>query len=233
MVGMDDVAVLEKLEKVYHLGHGSVPPVRALCGVDMTIKRGQYVAIMGPSGSGKSTLMNVIGCLDQPTSGRYLLEGRDVAHLDDVQLSRTRGKYLGFVFQAFNLIPQLTVQENVAVPLFYQGVPKRKRDELSYGALERVELADRKHHRPAELSGGQMQRAAIARALVNEPSLLLADEPTGNLDSKTGETILRIFDGLRDQGMTVVMVTHDDRVAARCERIVRLYDGLIDSDTLN
>lgn len=228
---MDDVARIEQLEKQYVLGR-SAPPVLALRGMDLSIPRGQYVAIMGPSGSGKSTLMNILGCLDRPTTGRYLLEGQDVAQLDDRQLSRMRGQYLGFVFQAFNLIPQLTVLENVAVPLFYQGVPTRERQKIARVVLERVELGDRVEHRPAELSGGQMQRAAIARALVNEPSLLLADEPTGNLDSTTGTTILSLFDDLHSQGLTVVVVTHDEAIAARCQRIVRMYDGQVADDQL-
>ena len=228
---MDDVARIEQLKKRYVLGR-SAPPVLALRGVDLSIPRGQYVAIMGPSGSGKSTLMNILGCLDRPTTGRYLLEGQDVAQLDDRQLSRMRGQYLGFVFQAFNLIPQLTVLENVAVPLFYQGVPTRERQKIARVVLERVELGDRVEHRPAELSGGQMQRAAIARALVNEPSLLLADEPTGNLDSTTGTTILSLFDDLHSQGLTVVVVTHDEAIAARCQRIVRMYDGQVVDDQL-
>lgn len=229
---MDDVAQIEQLKKQYVLG-SSTPPVVALRGVDLSIPRGQYVAIMGPSGSGKSTLMNILGCLDRPTTGRYLLEGQDVAQLDDQQLSKMRGQYLGFVFQAFNLISQLTVLENVAVPLFYQGVPAQKRQEIAQMVLERVELGDRMRHRPAELSGGQMQRVAIARALVNDPSLLLADEPTGNLDSKTGTTILRLFDDLHSQGLTVVVVTHDEKIASRCQRIIRMYDGQIAEDQLN
>ena len=226
---MDAVARIEQVEKTYYRGQ-AVPPVYALRNVAMSIPRGEYMAIMGPSGSGKSTLMNILGCLDRPSSGRYLLEGRDVAHMDDVQLSHVRGRRLGFVFQAFNLIPQLSVLENVAVPLFYQGVAKSIRTQRATAALARVELVDRMGHRPAELSGGQMQRAAIARALVNEPSLLLADEPTGNLDSETGQTILNLIDQLHDQGLTVVMVTHDDSVAQRCQRVVRLHDGRIASD---
>ncbi len=228
---MDTVARIEQLGKVYQRD-GSAPPVVALRGVDLSIRRGQFVAIMGPSGSGKSTLMNILGCLDRPTTGRYLLEGQDVAQMDDVQLSRMRGKYLGFVFQAFNLIPQLTVLENVAVPLFYQGLAKRKRDTQARIALDRVELGDRLDHRPAELSGGQMQRVAIARGLVNEPSMLLADEPTGNLDSATGATILRIIQDLHAQGLTIVVVTHDEAIASRCERIIRLHDGRVASDKM-
>jgi len=227
----DTVARIEGVEKVYQKSKAA-PPVRALGGVDLDIPRGQYLAIMGPSGSGKSTLMNIIGCLDRPTAGRYLLDGQDVAQMEDDQLSKVRGRRLGFVFQAFNLIPQLTVRENVRVPLFYQGLSTAKGNAMAERAVQRVGLSDRMHHRPAELSGGQMQRVAIARALVAEPSLLLADEPTGNLDSKTGEAILTLFDELHRGGLTIVMVTHDESVAERCERVVRLKDGLIDRDEL-
>jgi putative ABC transport system ATP-binding protein len=228
---MQPVVQFEAVEKVYRKSKAA-PPVRALDGVDLSIPRGQYVAIMGPSGSGKSTLMNILGCLDRPSSGRFILEGRDVATLDDGELSKTRGKLLGFVFQAFNLISQLTVETNIEVPLFYQGVPPRKRRQMVREAAERVGLGERIHHRPAELSGGQQQRVAIARALVNEPSVLLADEPTGNLDSTTGEAILKLFDELHGQGLTVVMVTHDESVADRCQRVVRLRDGRIDRDEM-
>lgn len=223
------VAEIQQVTKVYQKSK-SVPPVYALAGVDLVIPRGQYVAIMGPSGSGKSTMMNIIGCLDRPTSGRYLLDGEDVALMSDEKLSRVRGKRLGFVFQGFNLIPQLSVQENVAVPLFYQGISPAKCRELAAAALERVDLADRMDHRPSELSGGQQQRAAIARALVNEPSILLADEPTGALDTKTGDAILALFEELHAAGQTVVVITHDEEVAKHCERVVRLRDGLIDRD---
>ena len=225
----DYVAQLQGIEKVYRKNKAA-PPVRALRGVDVDIPRGQYLAIMGPSGSGKSTMMNIIGCLDQPTAGRYLLDGENVAEMSDEALSRVRGKRLGFVFQAFNLIPQLTVAENVEVPLFYQALPRRQRREMSLRALDRVGLSDRLEHRPSQLSGGQQQRVAIARALVNEPSILLADEPTGNLDSTTGESILVMFDELHASGLTIIMVTHDDDVAERCERVVRLRDGEIDVD---
>ncbi len=225
----DLVAKIEAVEKTYQKNKAA-PPVRALRGIDLMVPRGQYLAIMGPSGSGKSTLMNIIGCLDRPTRGRYLLDGEDVAQMNDEDLSRVRGRRLGFVFQAFNLIPQLTIDENVQVPLFYQAAPRRERRRRAIRALERVGLADRTDHRPNQLSGGQMQRVAIARALVTEPSLLLADEPTGNLDSATGDAILDMFDELRDQGLTIVMVTHDDPVAERCERIIRLRDGIIESD---
>ena len=187
---------------------------------------------MGPSGSGKSTLMNIIGCLDRPTSGRYLLDGEDVAQMDDHQLSQVRGRRLGFVFQAFNLISQLTVRDNVRVPLFYQSLSTREGNARAEAALEKVGLSERLFHRPSELSGGQMQRVAIARALVTEPSLLLADEPTGNLDSRTGQSILTLFDELHQSGLTIVMVTHDESVADRCQRVIRLKDGVVDKDEM-
>jgi len=202
----------------------------ALRGVDIAIRRGEYVAVMGASGSGKSTLMNVLGCLDRPTRGDYFLDGRNVARLDDEELSRYRGRTIGFVFQAFNLIPELTVEENVEVPLFYQQVSLRERRVRADEALDLVGLKDRLGHRPRELSGGQQQRVAIARALVTRPVLLMADEPTGNLDSTTGRQILEVFDSLNGQGMTIVVVTHDDGVAARTRRIVRLKDGLVEFD---
>ena len=225
----EPVAQIVGVTKVYRK-HQAAPPVHALRGVDLAIPEGQYLAVMGPSGSGKSTLMNIIGCLDRPTDGRYLLGGDDVAQMQDRDLSRMRGRHLGFVFQAFNLIPQLTVQENVAVPLFYQGASAAERRRRAAEVLARVGLGDRMSHRPAQLSGGQMQRVAIARALVNRPSLLLADEPTGNLDTKTGDTILALFDELHAQGLTLVMVTHDPGMADRCERVIRLRDGRIDAD---
>jgi len=225
------VAQFDNVQRVYRKNK-VVEPVYALRKADFSIYQGQYVAIMGPSGSGKSTVMNILGCLDRPTSGRYLLDGEDVAQLPDEQLSKVRGKRLGFIFQAFNLIPQLTVLENVQVPLFYQGVPRRQRVMMAEKAIERVGLGKRGDHRPMQLSGGQQQRVAIARALVNEPSLLLADEPTGNLDSKTGQAILKMFDELHAQGMTLIMVTHDESIATRCERVIRLKDGLIDSDKI-
>ena len=225
----DHVARILNVTKVYQKNKAA-PPVHALRGIDLDIPRGQYLSIMGPSGSGKSTLMNIIGCLDKPTEGQYLLDGDDVAKMDDQQLSKVRGKRLGFVFQAFNLIPQLTVLDNVVVPLFYQGIPANERRDRAAAVLEKVELADRMMHRPNQLSGGQMQRVAIARALVNEPSILLADEPTGNLDTKTGDAILALFDELHHGGLTIVMVTHDPEMEKRCERVVKLRDGLINQD---
>ncbi len=206
--------------------------VDALRGIDLDIPRGQYLAIMGASGSGKSTLMNILGCLDRPTSGQYLLDGEDVAQLSDEQLSLVRGRRIGFVFQAFNLIPELSVLENVEVPLFYQGLDRNVRRARALEKIEIVGLSSRMSHRPSELSGGQQQLAAIARALVSDPSIIMADEPTGNLDSATGEAILGVLDRLHAQGLTIVLVTHDDRIAERSQRVIRLSDGLLVSDLL-
>ena len=227
---METVARIENVAKVYQ--KGNAPPVYALRKVSLSIPRGQYIAIMGPSGSGKSTLMNILGCLDRPTSGSYFLAGRDVAKMNDTDLSKARGEHIGFVFQAFNLIPELTVEENVEVPLFYQSVPKAESRRRAVEVLNMVGLGERLGHRPSELSGGQQQRVAIARALVTNPSILLADEPTGNLDSTTGQAILTMFDDLHRKGLTIIMVTHDDSIADRCERVVRLKDGDIDRDEL-
>ena len=207
---------------------GSVE-IHALAGVDITIERGEYVAIMGPSGSGKSTLMNLIGCLDTPTKGSYLLNGREVSTMEDDDLAKVRNREIGFVFQTFQLLPRAQALRNVELPLVYAGVPARDRRERARQALERVDLGDRLEHRPNELSGGQRQRVAIARALVNEPSIVLADEPTGNLDSATGEEILALFDQLHRQGHTLIVVTHERAVAAHAKRIVRLRDGRIES----
>lgn len=223
------VVTLEQVRKTYYKPDGSIM-VEALRGVDLRIDEGDYVAIMGASGSGKSTIMNILGCLDQPTDGTYLLNGEDVTTMDDETLSAFRGRTIGFVFQAFNLIPQLTVEENVSVPLFYRGTPRKERIERARASLDLVGLGDRLGHRPRELSGGQQQRVAIARALVGEPVVLLADEPTGNLDSTTGEAILQTFEKLHAEGLTIIMVTHDDEVSNRCERIVRLRDGEIEFD---
>jgi len=225
------VVRLENIGKTYYKPDGSVM-VMALRGVDLTIEEGEYVAIMGASGSGKSTLMNVLGCLDKPTEGRYILDGQDAQKMDDESLSRFRGEKIGFVFQAFNLIPQLTVEDNVAVPLFYQNRPAKERSQRAVKSLEMVGLGDRLEHRPRELSGGQQQRVAIARALVTDPVILMADEPTGNLDSKTGQAILGLFEELHARGMTIIMVTHDDDIAEHCLRIVRLRDGEVESDEL-
>ena len=223
------VAQLLGVRKTYQK-HAAVEPVHALAGVDVSVPRGQYMAIMGASGSGKSTMMNILGCLDKPTEGQYLLDGTDVAEMEDDDISRIRGERIGFVFQAFNLIPQLTVRENIEVPLFYQGIKPAIRREMSAESIELVGLGDRGEHRPSELSGGQMQRVAIARALVNKPSILMADEPTGNLDTKTGTVILDMFDDLHRKGLTIIMVTHDEDVADRCERVLRLKDGIVDTD---
>ena len=224
------VCELRAVRKIYYKPDGSVM-AEALRGVDVTIRSGEYVAIMGASGSGKSTLMNVVGCLDRPTGGDYFLDGKNVATMDDEELSRYRGRTIGFVFQAFNLIPELSIEGNVEVPLFYQGYSQHERRARAIEALTSVQLENRLGHRPRELSGGQMQRVAIARALVTRPVLLLADEPTGNLDSATGEAILEVLDDLYNKGMTIVVVTHDPKVAQRCKRIVRLADGLVESDT--
>ena len=223
------VVELRAVRKTYFKPDGSVM-VEALRGVDIAIRRGEYVAIMGASGSGKSTLMNLLGCLDRPTDGLYLLDGEDVSGMSDEALSAFRGRTIGFVFQAFNLIPQMSIEENVEVPLFYQSVHKHDRRRRAIESLDLVGLGDRLGHRPRELSGGQQQRAAIARALVTQPVVLLADEPTGNLDSATGRAILDSLDCLHARGMTIIIVTHDDSVAARCQRVIRLKDGVVEFD---
>ena len=219
------LAQLINLTKTYHMGADVV--VEALRGVDLTLEEGEYIAVMGPSGSGKSTLLNLIGCLDRPTHGQYLLGGEDVSHLSDAELSAVRGRRIGFVFQSFNLIPQLSALDNIEVPLFYQGVPRHERRRRSLDLAERVGLGDRARHKPMELSGGEQQRVAIARALANDPLILLADEPTGNLDSKTGAEILALFDDLAKRGGTCIVVTHDPSVGRRTHRIVRMADGRV------
>ena len=228
------IAQLIGVRKTYYKPDGSVlveAVGRGGMGLDLSIPRGEYLAIMGASGSGKSTLMNILGCLDKPTAGQYLVDGKDVAQMDDAELSRFRGRTIGFVFQAFNLIPQETIVENVATPLFYQGIAAAERRRRAIESLTLVGLGDRLGHRPRELSGGQQQRVAIARALVTGPHVLMADEPTGNLDSSTGESILQLIEELHSRGMTIVIVTHDDRISKRCQRIVRLKDGMLESDT--
>lgn len=226
------VVEINGLRKTYYKPDGSVM-VEALRGVDLTVCKGELLAIMGPSGSGKSTLLTLLGCLDRPTEGMCKLGGRDIKEMNDEELSKFRGRAVGFVFQSFNLISQHSILENAAVPLFYQGVTPAERSRRASDKLRLVGLEDRAHHRPIELSGGQQQRAAIARALVTEPLLLLADEPTGNLDTATGQQILGLFDDLHERGSTIIMVTHDPTVAARCRRVVRLRDGLVESDELN
>ena len=215
------------LWKTYQMG---AEEVHALRGVSITIERGEYVAIMGPSGSGKSTLMNLIGCLDTPTKGTYLLNGKQASQMNDDELARIRNEEIGFVFQTFNLLPRATALHNVELPLIYAGVPAKTRRERASQALDKVELSDRKHHKPNELSGGQRQRVAIARALVNNPSILLADEPTGNLDSKTGIEIMAVFQRLHDAGNTIIIVTHEPEVAAYARRAIHIRDGQVEKD---
>ena len=216
---------VKNLYKIYNEGEES--EVRALNGVTLTIDRGEFVAIIGQSGSGKSTLMNILGCLDIPTYGDYHLDGVDVTELNDKQLAHIRNKQIGFIFQGFNLIPALNAWENVELPLIYQGIPFYKRGDLVEEALERVGLADRSRHKPTEMSGGQQQRVAIARAIATHPPIIMADEPTGALDSKTGRHVLEILHGLHDDGSTVILITHDNGIAATAERIVRISDGAI------
>jgi putative ABC transport system ATP-binding protein len=225
----DIVILTHKLAREYDMGS---EVVRALRGVDLQIRRNEYVAVMGPSGSGKSTLMNLIGCLDTPTSGEYWLNGQKVSDLADDDLARIRNKEIGFVFQTFNLLPRASALHNVELPLIYAGLGSRERRDKAAQALSRVGLADRMDHKPNELSGGQRQRVAIARALVNDPSILLADEPTGNLDSTTSQEIMQVFGDLHRQGQTVVMVTHEADIAAHAARVVTLRDGLVATDQL-
>ena len=229
MTPANDIVIQTRdLCKTYEMGEHQ--EVRALCGVNLTIRRNEYIAIMGPSGSGKSTLMNLIGCLDTPSSGEYTLGGRLVSALSENELADIRIREIGFVFQVFNLLPRATAFHNVELPLIYRGTKKKDREEKTRRALTMVEMSERMTHRPNELSGGERQRVAIARALVNEPSLLLADEPTGNLDSKTGQEILKLFRKLHDQGNTIILVTHDKDVALQTERIISIRDGRIEKD---
>jgi putative ABC transport system ATP-binding protein len=218
---------LEQIRKSYFMGKQEL---RVLKGIDLDIRKNEYVALMGPSGSGKSTLMNILGCLDSPTAGKYILNGHDVSKMPDDNLADIRNKEIGFVFQQFNLLPRLTALENVALPLVYAGTSRKQRTEMAMSVIQKVGLEDRKDHKPNELSGGQCQRVAIARALVNNPSLILADEPTGNLDSTTSNEIMEIFGKIQQAGNTVVLVTHEEDIANHAKRIVRLRDGLIESD---
>ena len=224
----ESIIKLENIEKSYFMGSQAIPVLK---GITLDILKNEYVALMGPSGSGKSTLMNILGCLDSPTGGRYILNGKDVSKMLDDDLATVRNTEIGFVFQQFNLLPRLTAAENVALPLVYAGINKKDRIERAMEALKKVGLADRSHHKSNELSGGQIQRVAIARAVVNNPSLLLADEPTGNLDSKTSVEVMEIFAQIQSSGNTVVLVTHEEDIAAYAHRVVRLRDGLIETDT--
>ncbi|HEY0041023.1 MAG TPA: ABC transporter ATP-binding protein [Flavisolibacter sp.] len=225
---MQPVIQLKEIKKNYFLGK---VVIEVLKGLSLDIQKAEYVALMGPSGSGKSTLMNIIGCLDSPTSGQYILAGQSVSGMTDNELADVRNQEIGFVFQQFNLLPRLTALENVALPLVYAGVSKKERIQRAKEVLDMVSLSDRSHHKPNELSGGQNQRVAIARALVNNPSIILADEPTGNLDSKTSHEIMDIFGQIHAAGNTVVLVTHEEDIAAHARRVIRLRDGVIESDT--
>ncbi len=222
---------IRDVTKTYEMGAETI--VHALDGVSLSIEAGEYVAIMGPSGSGKSTLMNLIGCLDTPSTGSYVLKGREISAMNDDELAQIRNKEIGFIFQTFNLLPRADAVQNVELPLVYSGLPRKERKARAERSLDAVGLGSRKHHRPNEMSGGQRQRVAIARALVNDPSILLADEPTGNLDSKTGEEILALMDDLHRGGNTIILVTHEDELARHAARVVRLRDGKIVSDVRN
>jgi putative ABC transport system ATP-binding protein len=218
---------LNNIEKIYEIGTVEVP---ALKGINIGVNKNEYIAIMGPSGSGKSTLMNIVGCLDTPSNGIYMLNNNNVSTMTDDELAEIRNREIGFVFQTFNLLPRADALHNVELPLIYNGTPAAKRRQMAEDALERVGLKDRMRHKPNELSGGQRQRVAIARALVNDPSIILADEPTGNLDSRTGEEIMEIFEGLHDAGNTIILVTHEEYIAEHSDRIIRLRDGLVERD---
>lgn len=227
---MDPILKLNAISRHYKVG---AEEVQALKSVSIAINKNEYVALMGPSGSGKSTLMNILGCLDTPTSGEYFLNGKDVSKMEDDDLAEIRNKEIGFVFQTFNLLPRLSALDNVALPLIYAGFNKQTRIDRASEVLAQVSLSDRVHHKPNELSGGQRQRVAIARALVNNPSIILADEPTGNLDSKTSHEIMALFEEIYKKGNTIILVTHEEDIAQHAHRIIRLKDGLVESDTLN
>lgn len=229
-ITMSSVIHLEQIFKSYYLGKQELQVLKC---ITLDINRNEYVALMGPSGSGKSTLMNILGCLDTPTSGSYLLNGKDVSRMHDDELAEVRNKEIGFVFQQFNLLPRLTAAENVALPLIYSGVGKKERMDRAVEVLQKVKLEDRMHHKPNELSGGQCQRVAIARALINNPSIILADEPTGNLDSKTSHEIMEMLGKIHAEGNTVILVTHEEDISGFAHRVVRLKDGLVETDRPN
>ncbi len=228
--GKTPVIGIKDIRKNFYLGKQKL---EVLKGIDLSVYKEEYVALMGPSGSGKSTLMNVLGCLDSPSSGNYYFTGKDVSKLKDKELAKIRNIEIGFVFQTFNLLPRLTALDNVALPLVYAGISKKERQERAAEVLTKVGLADRMDHLPNQLSGGQRQRVAVARALINNPSIILADEPTGNLDSKTSEEIMKLFKVINDAGNTVIIVTHEDDIAAYTKRVIRLRDGVLETDTLN
>jgi putative ABC transport system ATP-binding protein len=225
-----EIIKISGITKFYNVGNQLV---KALNGVDIIIRQNEYVAIMGPSGSGKSTMMNILGCLDSPTGGSYILNNTDVSKMADSELAEVRNKEIGFIFQSFNLLPRYSALDNVALPLIYSGIGKDERDRRALETLESVDLSDRVHHKPNELSGGQRQRVAVARALINKPSIILADEPTGNLDSKTSIDIMKLFSKIHNNGNTVIVVTHEEDIAKHARRIIRLRDGLIESDSYN
>jgi len=227
---MSSIIHLENILKSYFLGKNEL---QVLKGINLDINKNEYVALMGPSGSGKSTLMNILGCLDSPSGGKYVLNGKDVSRMHDDELAKVRNEEIGFVFQQFNLLPRLTAAENVALPLVYAGISKKERNERAIAVLQKVKLEDRMHHKPNELSGGQCQRVAIARALINNPSIILADEPTGNLDSKTSHEIMEMLGKIHSDGNTVVLVTHEEDISMFAHRVVRLRDGLIETDKIN